>query len=106
MRKHVAFAAIVCSSGPPCIPGMTARVDRLRVFFATEDEPRARAGERLVRRRGDEVAVLDRIRLQPGCNEPRKVRHVAEEQRANLVGDRAEPSPSPPCADTPSHRRR
>ena len=25
IRKHVAFAAITCSIGPPCMPGKTAR---------------------------------------------------------------------------------
>ena len=30
------------------------------------------------------------IRLQPGGDEPGEVGHVAEEQRADLVGDRAE----------------
>ena len=43
-----------------------------------------------MRRRRDEVAVLDGVRLQPGGNQPRKVSHVAEEQGADLVGDLAE----------------
>ena len=54
-------------------------VERLRVLLPAEDEARARPGERLVRRRGDEVAVRDRVRVQPGRDEPGEVRHVAEE---------------------------
>ena len=65
-------------------------VDRLRVLLAAEDEPRARAGKRLVRRRRDDVAVLDRVRMEPGRDQPREVRHVAPEQRADLVGDAPE----------------
>ena len=60
------------------------------MLLAAEDEAGARACEGLVRRRGDEVAVLDRVRLQAGGDEPGEMGHVAEEQRADLVGDRAE----------------
>ena len=45
IRKHVAFAAITCSSGPPCMPGKTARSIAVRVLLAAEDEAR-RAGRR------------------------------------------------------------
>ena len=65
-------------------------VDRRRVLLAAEDEAGARARERLVRRRRDEVAVLDGVRVQPGGDEPGEVRHVAEQERADLVGDLAE----------------
>ena len=75
-------------------PALHARehraIDRLRVLLATQDEPRTRAGEGLVRRRRDEVAVLDRVRLQPRGDEPGEMSHVAEEQRADLVSDLAE----------------
>ena len=43
--------------------GEDGPVDRLGVLFAAEDEAGARAGERLVGRRGDDVAVLDRVRM-------------------------------------------
>ena len=75
---------------PALHPGEDGTVDGLRVLLAAEDEPGARPGERLVRRRGDEVAVLDGIRVQPRRDESREVRHVAVEQRADLVGDLAE----------------
>jgi hypothetical protein len=59
--------------------GKDGAVDRLRVFLATEDEAGARPRERLVRRGSDEVAVLDRVRMQAGRHEPGEVRHVAQE---------------------------
>ena len=90
IRKHVAFAAIVCIERPALHAGEDGAVDRLRVLLAAEDEAGARAGERLVRRRGDEVAVRHRVRVQPGGDEPGEVRHVAHQQRPDLVGDLAE----------------
>ena len=75
-------------------PALQARedraVDRGRVLLAAEDEAGARTGERLVRRRGDDVAVVDGVRVQPRRDEAREVRHVAPEQRSHLVGDLAE----------------
>jgi hypothetical protein len=65
-------------------------VDRLRVLLAAEDEPRARPGECLVRRRGHEIAVRDRARLDARGDEPGEVGHVAEKERAHLVRDLAE----------------
>ena len=43
--KHAAFAAIVCISGPPCMPGEVGAVELLRVLLAAEHESR-RAGLR------------------------------------------------------------
>ncbi len=71
-------------------PGEHRAVDRLRVLLAAEDEPGAGAGERLVRRGRDDVAVLDRVGVQPGGDEAREVGHVAPEEGADLVGDAAE----------------
>src|SRR5438105_1699762 len=65
-------------------------VDTDSVLLAAEDEARTRSRERLVRRRRDEVAVLDGIRMQPCSNEAGKMRHVAEQQRADVVGDLTE----------------
>ena len=55
------------------------------VLGATEHEARPGACEGLVRRGRDHVAVLDRVRVQAGCDEPGEVGHVAPEQRADLV---------------------
>ena len=66
-------------------------VDVLRELLLAEDEPRARSRERLVRGRGDEVAVRHRVGMQAGGDETREVRHVAHQQRVDLVGDLAEP---------------
>ena len=75
---------------PALHPREDGAVDRLRVLLAAEDEARARAGERLVRRRGDDVAVLDRVRMQAGRDEAGEVGHVAHQQRVDLVRDLAE----------------
>ena len=88
--KHVAFAAIVCIERPALHAREHGPVDRRGMLLAAEDESRARACERLVRRRRDEVAVLDGVRMQPRRDEPGEVRHVAEQQRPDLVGDLAE----------------
>src|SRR5918996_13331 len=74
---------------PALHPREDGLVDRLGVLLRAEDEPGARAGERLVRRRGDEVAVRHGVRVQPGGDKPGEVRHVAEEERADLVRDLA-----------------
>ena len=87
--KHVAFAAIACSAGRPAAREDGA-VDRRGVLLAAEDEPRARAGQGLVRRRADDVAIRDRVRVQAGGDEAREVGHVAPQESADLVGDLAE----------------
>ena len=46
-------------------------VDGLGELLLAEDEACARAGERLVRRRGDEVAVRHRVRMRPAATRPR-----------------------------------
>src|SRR5213079_1856548 len=65
-------------------------VERLCVFFLAEDEAGARARERLVRGRRDEVAMRRGVRVQAGRDETGEMGHVAKEQRAHLVGDLAE----------------
>ena len=103
--KHVAFAAIDVLERAALQAGEHRPVDGLRVLRAAEDEARPRACERLVRRRRDDVAVLDRVRVQAGCDEPGEVGHVAPEQRADLVGHLAGTSPCRPCAGRRSRRR-
>ena len=65
-------------------------VDLLRELLAAEDEARARAGERLVRGRADDVGRLDGVLVQARRDEAREVRHVDHQQRPGLVGDLAE----------------
>ena len=66
-------------------------VDLGRVLFAAEHEAGARPGERLVRRRRDEVTMRHGTRVEARGDEPGEVRHVAEQQSSHLVGDLAEP---------------
>ena len=75
--KHVALRGDHVLERAALHPGEDRAVDGLRVLLAAEDEAGARAGERLVRGRRDDVAVLDRVRVQPGGDEPGEVRHVA-----------------------------
>ena len=70
--------------------GEHGAVDALREIGAAEHEARARSGERLVRRRGDDVGRLDRVLVQARSDETREVGHVDHQQRADLVGDLAE----------------
>ena len=55
-----AFAAITCSSGPPCRPGNIGLVDRRGVLGRRDDAAATRAAERLVRGEGDDVGVRHR----------------------------------------------
>ena len=88
--KHVAFAAITCSSGPPWSPGNTAR------SIACACSSRQRTSP--ARGPASVLCVVDVTTSQcstgfgcrPGGDEPGEVRHVAPEQRADLVGDPAE----------------
>ena len=73
------------------LAGEHRRVDLLRVLLLAEDHPGARAAERLVGRRRDDVgAELDRVRVQARGDQAGEVRHVDHQQRADLVGDLAE----------------
>ena len=58
---------------PALEAGEDRAVDRLRVLLAAEDEPRARPGQGLVRRRGDDVAVARRDSgWRPAATSPAK----------------------------------
>ena len=76
---------------PALHAGEERAVERLRVLLGAEHEAGARAGERLVRRRGDEVRVRHRARVQPGRDEAGEMGHVGHQHRPHLVGDLAEP---------------
>src|SRR5262249_61994661 len=53
-------------------------------------EARARAAQRLVRGRGDDVGVRKRTGMCPAGDEPGEMRHVDEEVGADLIGNFAE----------------
>ena len=75
---------------PALLAGEHGLVDRLRVLLLAQDQARARAAERLVRRGRDHVGVRHRAGVLAGGDEAREVRHVDEQLRAHVVGDAAE----------------
>ena len=81
-------------------------VERRRVLLPAEHEAAAGPGERLVRRRGDEVAVRRRVRVQPRGDEAGEMGHVAEEQRARPRRRRPGSARPRSPGDTPRRRRR
>ncbi len=87
-----ALAAMTCSSGPPCWPGNTAEL----IFLAI-----AASFDRITPPRGPPsvlcvVVVVTwacgtGLGCRPGGDQPGEVRHVHEQEGADLVGDLAEP---------------
>ena len=60
--KHTAFAAMTCSSGPPCVPGKMAELMRLdEILVVGQDQAAAGAAQRLVGGGGHHVGVGDRV---------------------------------------------
>ena len=76
---------------PALHSGEECPVDRLRVLLGAEHEPGARARERLVGGRGDEMRMRHRARMQTRRDQPREMSHVGHQQRPHLVRDLAEP---------------
>ena len=70
--KQTALAATTWQSGPPCRPGKTARSTALACSARAQHQAGARAGQRLVRGRGDDVGVLHRVRVQAGGDQARR----------------------------------
>ena len=66
-------------------------VDVLGVFLLAEDEPAARAPQRLVRRRCHEVDVLARIREQAGGYQSGRVGDIGHHPGADADGDGLHP---------------
>ena len=60
---------------------------RIVEILAHEDDASARAAQRLVRRRGDDMGVFHGVVQQAGGDQSGRVGHVDEQQRAHLVGD-------------------
>ena len=71
---------MTCSSGPPWLPGNTDLSIALRVLCLAQDQPAARAAQRLVRRRRDDVGVRHRRRIHAAGDESGEVRHVHHEE--------------------------
>ena len=67
---------------------VVGRIDRVREVLAAEDQAAATAAERLVGRRGDDVRVRERARMDARGDEAGDVGHVDHQQRADAVGDR------------------
>ena len=101
-----AMPAVVWLCGPPCRPGNTARSIALACCCLAHDHAAARAAQRLVRRRRDDVGDADRRRVRAAGDEPGDVRDVGGEDRADLVGDLARTPRSRSCAGSPCRRTR
>ena len=89
-RSTTAFAAITWHERPALQAGEDGRSTSPGELRAAEHEARARSGERLVRRRVTMSADSTGFGCTPAGDEPREVRHVDHQQRADLVGDLAE----------------
>ncbi len=66
-------------------------IEILRVALAAQHHAAARAAQRLVRRRRDEVGVRHRARVHAAGDQAGDVRHVHHQRRADALGDRAHP---------------
>ena len=80
-------------------------VDGRRVLGLAHDHAAARAAQHLVRGEGDDVGVRHRARDRLAGDEADEVRGVDHEDRADLVGDRAERGEVDEARDRPSRRR-
>ena len=69
--------------------GEDGRVDLLLPVLLAQDETAARAAQRLVRRRGDEVGERHRADVLARGHQPRDVGHVHHEQCADFAGKSA-----------------
>ena len=77
-------------SGPPWIPGNTARSIAVASSARGEDEPAAGPAERLVGGGRHEVGMRERRRVDAGGDEPGDVGHVDEQAGPDAVGDRGQ----------------
>ena len=65
-------------------------IDVLRILRAAQHETAARSAQRLVRRRGDEVGVRHRARMNLRRDQPGDVRHVGDDRGADVAADLAD----------------
>ena len=69
------------------MPGNTRAVEVLGVLFLAQRQAGARAAQRLVRGRGDEVGHRHRVVVQPGRDQAGVVGHIDQQLRADFAGD-------------------
>ena len=84
------MAAIVCTSGPPCMPGKTARSIAWACSSVQRMNPARGPASVLCVVEVTKWQSLTGFGCSPAGDEAREVRHVAEQQRADLVRDLAE----------------
>ncbi len=84
-------AASAPSAAPFLTDGECVRVEPGPQRPSREDHPAARAAERLVRRRGHQVGVRERARVDIGGDETGDVGHIDEQDGADVLGDRRHP---------------
>ena len=72
---------------PALHAGKNNFVDGRRVFGFRQNQSGARAAQRLVRGRGDDLRVRHRRRMRAAGNQSGEVRHIDQVDRANFVGD-------------------
>ncbi len=76
---------MMCSSGPPWVPGKTALLICFRELFLAQDHAAARTAQRLVGGGGDHVRVRNRVLMQSCCDQAGDVRHVDKQVSADLL---------------------
>ena len=101
IAKHAAFAAMTWFSGPPCMPGKTARSTARACSSRQSTNPERGPASVLCVVEVTKSQCGNRARVDPGRDEAGEVGHVAEEERADLIRDLAEA----PRLDRPRVRR-
>ena len=91
--KQTALAAMTCISGPPWMPGKTARSRSFAYWLAAQDDAAARAAQRLVRGGGDEVG-----NAAPGSGAASPATSPAMCAMSMTIGDADSPGRSRRCA--------
>ena len=62
----------------------------IQLQIVGQDQSRARPGQGLMHRGGHDVCVFHGVRVQAGGDESSEVGHIDPQERADLIGDRAE----------------
>src|SRR2546426_11092579 len=75
---------------PTLRPREDLLVHSLRVLGLAENHSATRTAQRLVRRRRNDLRMRQRRGIDAARDEPREMRHVSDEDRADFVRDRPE----------------